>query len=50
MGGNFKCQRAFSSLSAQNVEIELVLQTRGHEHVTEVLEQLRAAGFDAALY
>jgi len=43
-------QRAFSSLSAQNVEIELVLQTRGHEHVTEVLEQLRAAGFDAALY
>jgi len=27
-----------------------VLQTRGHEHVTEVLEQLRAAGFDAALY
>ena len=27
-------QRAFSALSAQNVEIELVLQTRGHEHVT----------------
>lgn len=43
-------QRAFSSLSAQNVEIELVLQTRGHEHVSEVLERLRGAGFDAALY
>ena len=43
-------QRAFSALSAQNVEIELVLQTRGHEHVTEVLEHLRDAGFDAALY
>jgi threonine dehydratase len=43
-------QRAFSALSAQNVEIELVLQTRGHEHVREVLEHLRAAGFDAALY
>ena len=43
-------QRAFSSLSAQNVEIELVLQTRGHEHVGEVLERLRGAGFDAALY
>ena len=43
-------QRAFSALSAQNVEIELVLQTRGHEHVTEVIERLRAAGFDAALY
>ncbi len=43
-------QRAFSSLSAQNVEIELVLQTRGHEHVSEVLERLRGAGFDATLY
>ncbi|MBK6559140.1 MAG: threonine ammonia-lyase [Comamonadaceae bacterium] len=43
-------QRAFSALSAQNVEIELVLQTRGHEHVREVLDHLRAAGFDAALY
>ena len=43
-------QRAFSSLSAQNVEIELVLQTRGHEHVSEVLERLHGAGFDAALY
>jgi threonine dehydratase len=37
-------QRAFSALSAQNVEIELVLQTRGHEHVREVLDHLRAAG------
>ncbi|HPL80485.1 MAG TPA: threonine ammonia-lyase, partial [Burkholderiaceae bacterium] len=36
-------QRAFSALSAQNVEIELVLQTRGHEHVREVLDHLRAA-------
>ena len=43
-------QRAFSALSAQNVEIELVLQTRGHEHVRKVLDHLRAAGFDAALY
>ncbi len=43
-------QRAFSSLSAQNVEIELVLQTRGHEHVSGVLERLRGAGFDATLY
>jgi threonine dehydratase len=43
-------QRAFTALSAQNVEMELVLQTRGHEHVREVLDHLRAAGFDAALY
>ena len=40
-------QRAFTSLAAQNVEIELVLQTRGRAHVGEVLAALRAAGFDA---
>jgi len=27
-----------------------LVQTRGHEHVREVLDHLRAAGFDAALY
>ena len=43
-------QRAFSALSAQNVEIELVLQTRGHEHVRQVLERLQSAGFDASPY
>ncbi len=42
-------QRAFSLLAAQNVEIELVLQTRGPGHVREVLGALQAAGFDAAL-
>ena len=31
-------QRAFTMLAAQNVEIELVLQTRGRTHVEEVLE------------
>ncbi|WP_311223349.1 MULTISPECIES: threonine ammonia-lyase [unclassified Acidovorax] len=36
-------QRAFTTLAAQNVEIELVLQTRGHAHVQQVLEQLRGA-------
>ncbi|RYF64045.1 MAG: threonine ammonia-lyase [Comamonadaceae bacterium] len=36
-------QRAFTTLAAQNVEIELVLQTRGHTHVQQVLEQLRGA-------
>jgi threonine dehydratase len=40
-------QRAFSSLSAQYVEIELVLQTRGPAHVTEVLAALRGAGLRA---
>ncbi len=42
-------QRAFTMLAAQNVEIELVLQTRGKAHVDEVLGQLRAAGMQADL-
>ena len=42
-------QRAFTQLAAQNVEIELVLQTRGKTHVDEVLGQLRAAGMQAEL-
>ena len=40
-------QRAFSSLSAQNVEVELVLQTRNAAHVQDVVQRLGAAGFDA---
>ena len=40
---------AFTMLAAQNVEIELVIQTRGHAHVADVLEVLRSAGFDAQL-
>ena len=40
-------QRAFTLLAAQNVEIELVLQTRGHAHVQQVIERLQAAGFAA---
>jgi threonine dehydratase len=42
-------QRAFTALSAQNVEIELVVQARGHAHVNDVLGVLRHAGFDAQL-
>jgi threonine dehydratase len=42
-------QRAFTTLSAQNAEIELVVQTRGHAHVAQVLDVLRSAGFDAQL-
>ena len=40
-------QRAFSSLSVQNVEVELVLQTRNHAHVQDVVARLVAAGFEA---
>ena len=43
-------QRAFSHLSAQNVEVELVLQTRNVAHVNEVLAQLQQAGFHATAY
>jgi threonine dehydratase len=40
-------QRAFSALSAQHVDVELVVQTRGRTHVRDVVEALRSAGFDA---
>ncbi|MES2363696.1 MAG: threonine ammonia-lyase [Pseudomonadota bacterium] len=40
-------QRAFTMLSAQNVEIELVIQTRGRPHIEQVLAALNAAGFEA---
>jgi threonine dehydratase len=43
-------QRAFSTLSAQNVEVELVLQTRNPAHVSEVIARLAAAGFEARVY
>ena len=40
-------QRAFTMLAAQNVDIELVIQTRGREHIAQVLAVLKTAGFDA---
>ena len=40
-------QRAFTMLSAQNVEIELVIQTRGRPHIQQVITALNAAGFEA---
>ncbi|MES2974637.1 MAG: threonine ammonia-lyase [Pseudomonadota bacterium] len=40
-------QRAFTSLSAQSVEIELVIQTRGRQHIADVLAALHKAGFQA---
>jgi threonine dehydratase len=40
-------QRAFKMLAAQNVEIELVIQTRGPAHIQQVLEALRQGGFEA---
>jgi threonine dehydratase len=40
-------QRAFTMLAAQNVEVEMVIQTRGREHIQSVLEALHAGGFQA---
>lgn len=40
-------QRAFTTLAAQNVEVELVLQTRGPAHIAEVLRALQGAGLTA---
>jgi threonine dehydratase len=40
-------QRAFSALSVQSVDVELVLQTRNPAHVREVVAALVAAGFEA---
>jgi threonine dehydratase len=40
-------QRAFTLLAAQNVEIEMVLQTRGPEHIQAVIEALNGGGFQA---
>ena len=40
-------QRAFTMLAAQNVSLELVIQTRGRAHIAQVLAALAAAGFEA---
>ena len=42
-------QRAFNLLSAQNVAVELVLQTRGRDHIAQVITRLHEAGFEAAV-
>lgn len=42
-------QRAFTTLAAQNAEVELVIQTRGPQHIAEVLALLQQAGLQAQL-
>ncbi|MFY3287674.1 threonine ammonia-lyase [Achromobacter xylosoxidans] len=41
-------QRAFTSLPVRNVEVDFVLQTRGPEHIQEVIDILNAASFAAS--
>jgi threonine dehydratase len=40
-------QRAFTSLPAQNAQLDMVLQTRGPEHIAVVLKALRDGGLPA---
>ena len=40
-------QRAFTSLSVERVQIEVVVQTRGAAHIEKILEAMRAEGYDA---
>ena len=42
-------QRAFTTLPAQNAQLEMVLQTRGPEHIEAVLKALREAGLAAEM-
>ena len=42
-------QRAFTTLPAQNAQLEMVLQTRGPEHIDRVLRALRDAGLPAEI-
>jgi threonine dehydratase len=43
-------QRTFTELPLQTAEVEFVLQTRNHDHVREIVEGLRAAGFNPRLH
>jgi threonine dehydratase len=40
-------QRAFSALPLRSAAVELTLQTRGHDHMNEIVERLRDCGFPA---
>ncbi len=40
-------QRAFSSVSVERVQIEVVVHTRGLEHIEEILKAMREAGYSA---
>jgi threonine dehydratase len=42
-------QRAFTTLPVLNAELEMELQTRGPEHIEQVLQALRAAGLPAEI-
>jgi threonine dehydratase len=42
-------RRAFTNLPLQSAEVEFVVQTRGAEHMREILEELASGGQRAEL-
>jgi threonine dehydratase len=40
-------QRAFTQLAVQNAEVDLVLKTRNHAHVAQIVAALQGLGFEA---
>jgi len=42
-------RRAFSNLSAKSAELDVIVETRGSDHVKSIFNGLLAAGFDANL-
>jgi len=43
-------QRAFTHQPVRSAEVDFVLETRGHEHVAQIIEALAQAGFEATLH
>jgi threonine dehydratase len=43
-------ERAFTHLPVQSAVVEFVLQTRGHDHVRQIIAVLAAAGFKARMH
>jgi threonine dehydratase len=43
-------QRAFTHVPVRTAEVDFVLETRGHEHVQQIIEALARAGFSARLH
>ena len=53
MGANIEQvhhQRTFTQLPLQTAEVEFVVQTRNHEHVSQIVAALQEAGFNPTLH
>ena len=43
-------ERAFTRSPVQSADVDFVLQTRGHDHIREIIAKLASAGFQARLH